>query len=71
MKARFTPALCEYLEGQGFDIKIESMNDDPFPDSIKRSTNRIFISILNIKEKDVPDYIKEMLDLAKTECTNG
>lgn len=70
MKPRFTPTLCEYLEGQGFDIVIQQSGD-----STIRKDNKeievIQIVLTKIPEKDIPNYIKEMTALAKTECTNG
>ena len=64
MKPRFTPALCEWLEGQGFDIEITENTQ-------VNGKVGIDITIRNLDEKDADSYAKEMRKLAKTECTNG
>lgn len=57
--ARFTPALCEFLEGIGFsDIEIKVVG----------SGIRI---IIPMDQNSAVENVIEMQKLALTECTNG
>lgn len=70
MKPRFTPALCEFLEGNGWEIVIHESGDSTIRKD-KQEIQVIQIIPIGIPEEDIQDHIKEMLKLAKTECTNG
>lgn len=68
MKPRFTPALCSYLEGQGFDVNISRTQDHTLPGEPVVIT----ISILGIPdEESIKTYMKEMKKLSREVCTNG
>ncbi len=63
MKPRFSPALCVWLEGMGFDINITTKT---------HNSKMITIEILNIPDHDTTkEYIKEMKKLSIEVCTNG
>lgn len=63
MKPRFSPALCVWLEGMGFDINITTKT---------YNSKMIVIEILNMPDHDTTKcYIKEMMKLSKEVCTNG
>ncbi len=64
MKSRFTPALCEYLEGLGLSVD--------FHQSIQLDGKiTLELSIKNLDPEDADDYQKEMEENSKTVCTNG
>lgn len=64
MTPRFTPALCEWLEGQGFDIvSRQEMQVD--------GKISIDITIQDLDRKSADSYLKEIKKLSKMECTNG
>lgn len=67
MHPRFTPALCEWLDGNGWNIRIEEiLNGETKPE-----TAEIHIIIEQLPEEDLKGQIKEMLELSKLRCTNG
>lgn len=67
MKPRFTPALCNYLEGNGWNIRIEKiLNGETKPEDAE-----IHIIIEDLPKDDLDAFMKEMEKEATTVCTNG
>ena len=66
MKPRFTPALCNFLEGNGWDIKISIVEDNTLDDK-----KHLVITILGLPESDLQSIKEEMLSESVLRCTNG
>lgn len=60
----FSPALCEFLEGQGFDI--ESIHS-----FTKMGETRIMIVTKAMPKESAKAYAEEMKKLSTEVCTNG
>lgn len=67
MRSRFTPALSEFLDGNGWNIRVEKI----FNGEKIGTTSEIHIIIEDLPVEDQDSFIKEIKELSKLECTNG